>query len=87
MKDALKLFLENSPSAENVKLKSEIILQSVRLNASDILELKKSGEYGPIPEKEKICELKIGGEVLANGKIVRKGGEYYFKILKSYIEH
>ena len=86
MEDAVKTFLDNSPIAKKVKLKCEIILQKTRLSANDILEIKRSGVYDSISEKEKICELKIGGVVLAHGKIVKKSGEFYFKTLKSYID-
>ncbi len=82
MEEKMKLFLQNSPLAEKVKLDGKVILQRTKLSPLDIYNIQQQKQYGPIPEKEQLCELEIGGQVLANGKIVKKHGEYFFKVKK-----
>ena len=81
MNKALKQFLDSSAIAAKVKLSPEVVVQRLLLTPGEILEIRRAGRYGPVPEKERICELEVGGQVLARGKIVRRRGEYYFKIL------
>jgi len=82
MEEKLKSFLQSSPIAEKVKLDGKVILQRTKLSPLDIYNIQQKKQYGPIPKKEQICELEIGGQILASGKIVKKKGEYYFKVLK-----
>ena len=80
MDQTIQNFLEDSSVAKKVKVKGKIILQRMKLTANDIIKMKQNKSYGAIPKKEQICELEIGNQVLAKGKIVRKKGEYYFKV-------
>ncbi len=82
MAEPLKLFCDNSPIAEKVKLKSRIIIQRTSLTPQEVLTIRENQKYGPIPKQEKFCELEVGGQVLASGKIIKKKGEYYFKVLE-----
>jgi hypothetical protein len=82
MDQALKQFLDSSTIAEKVKLSPEVVVQRLSLTPAEILGIRKEGRYGPVPEKERICELEVGGQVLALGKIIRRKGETFFKILE-----
>ena len=55
-------------------------VQRTALSPAEIAGMKNSGEYGPIPREEEVCELEVKGEVIARGRIVKKRGEYYFKV-------
>ena len=76
----LEEFLEKSAIAKIVKLDSKVVLQKTMLSPKDISVIRKNGTYGPVPDEEKTCELVVGGQVLANGTIVKKRGRYYFKV-------
>ena len=72
--------------AKKIKLESRVVVHRVDLSAEDIINIKKHGKYGPIPDSKRICELEVNGNVIAQGKIIKKHGEYYFKILKPCLE-
>ena len=82
MGEPLKSFFENSAIAKKIKLKSRIIIQRTSLSPREVLAIREKQKYGPIPKQEKLCELEVGSQILARGKIVRKKGEYYFKVLE-----
>ena len=81
-----KNFLVESKMAEKIKLDTKVVIQRTTLSPQDLIRIQKAGEYGPVPFKEQICELEAGGQVLAKGKIVKKRGEYYFKVIENYEE-
>jgi hypothetical protein len=80
---SLQSFFESSPLAGRIKLPTRIVIQRTKLSPGELMQIRESGRYGPIPQKQEICELEAGGRVLARGKIVRRRGEYYFKVLDS----
>lgn len=82
MNDKIDSFLKTSYIAEKTKLDTNIIIQKTKLSAEELADLSNSQYHGPIPKKEQICELEIGGQNIAEGKIIKKNGEYYFKIIK-----
>ena len=79
MNETVKEFLDKSPIAEKIKLKGRVIINRAKLSAGSLSEIYREKSYSP-PEKYDTCELEFGGSVLASGKIVRKRGEYYFKV-------
>ena len=79
MDAATQSFLQDSPLARRIKLPARIIVQRTSLSPGELMQIKEQGDYGPVPGEEEICELEVGGEVIARGKIVKKRGEYYFK--------
>ena len=81
MEKKIKQFLEESAAAEKVSLPTRIIVHRSRLSPKDIIRVKKSGQYGPVPKDEEVCELEAGGQVLAYGKIVKRRGDYFFKVI------
>ena len=46
----------------------------------DLVSIKTQKTYGPVLKEERICELEVGERILGKGKIIRKGGEFYFKV-------
>jgi hypothetical protein len=75
-------FLQTSKIADIVKLPVTIVVQETKLSPNDLVEIEQSGVYGPVNKKELVCKLEVGGQTLANGKIIKKGGEYFFKIIE-----
>ena len=84
MDKSLRTFMASSGASEKVRLDGKVIIQRTKLSPADIYNIRKQKEYGPILEKEQICELQIGGQVLARGRIVKKKGECYFKVSRVY---
>ena len=82
MTDRTQAFLESSPLARKIKLPTRIVVQRTRLSPGELLDIRERGEYGPVPRDGRICELETGGEVIASGKIVRRRGRYWFKVLE-----
>lgn len=82
MDESLYAFLKDSPLADRVKLRSRVVVQRAFLSPREILSIQAEQKYGPVPKKQRICELEAGGRVLARGKIVKRKGEYYFKVLE-----
>ncbi len=80
MNSDLEEFLSTSPLSRNVILPAKIVVQRTRMSASDIALIKKEGSYRPAPSSQQICELFVGGQLLAHGRIVKKKGEYYFRL-------
>lgn len=79
-------FLTNSLIAKKVKLPGKIVIHRAAYSPVEIAAMKSKGSYGPIPREEAVCELEVNGEVIARGKIVKKAGEFYFKVLELHKE-
>ncbi len=79
-------FLKESPIAEKIKLEPNIIVGRTQLSPGELAVIKQRGYYGEVPEKELTCEIEAGGQILAEGKIIRKQGEYYFKVTDMNVE-
>jgi len=84
MNKNLRAFMESSPASDKVKLDGKVIIQRTQLSPADIYNIRRKKQYGPVLEKDQICELEMGGQVLAKGRIVKKKGECYFKVSKVY---
>ena len=85
MNDSLERFLNDSVVAETVKLVPRIVVQRTALTPQDLLDIRDAEHYGLLPAKELVCEFEVGGQMLARGKIIKRRGEFYFKILETYI--
>ena len=79
MEKSTEDFINTSPLAKRVKLKGRVILERMMMSPADIAEIRAQKRY-VIPKKKAVCELEVGGQVIATGKIVKKHGEYYFKV-------
>jgi hypothetical protein len=78
--DGLRQFLEESPIAHRVKLPTSIVLRRLSLSHSELEGIVESGAFAP--EGGETCELEVGGQSVARGRIVRRGGASYFKVLE-----
>jgi hypothetical protein len=79
MNNSLTSFRE-SPTASRIRIPTVVILHRTLLSPAQIDAIRKKGSYGPVPKEERIFELAVGGQVLARGKIVRRGGSRFFKL-------
>ena len=77
----LQQFLEQSPLAKKVKLESRVVIYRTRLSHNQICDIHRRGDMGLINSREMVCELVIAGKVLARGKVIKWGGDYFFKII------
>ncbi|MBN1411126.1 MAG: hypothetical protein JW969_09790 [Spirochaetales bacterium] len=73
-------FLEDSPLSDRIKLDSRVVIHRTRMSHEELLAIKREGGFGPVKRKDTTCELVISGQILARGKIVKRGSGYYFKI-------
>jgi hypothetical protein len=64
---------------DRVSLPTRIIVNRVQLTAATLADILSKGEFAP--GGGDTCELEAGGQVLARGKIVRKRGRYFFKVV------
>ena len=76
-------FLAESPLAGRVALPTRIVIHRRRLTAAAVEEIRRRGRLDPIPEEERVCELEAGGMVVARGRLVRRRGDWYFKVTET----
>lgn len=74
----LKRFLEESPMAAGVSLPTTIVLHRSTLNPSDVEQTIERGSLVPVGEST--CDLEIGGQCVARGRVVRRRGDLWFKV-------
>ena len=86
MNESIKQLLE-APIAERVKIMGRVIIHRTQLSTGELVKIKEEKKYGPVPEKGEICELEIGGQILARGRIVKKRGGFYFKVIDSVLDN
>jgi len=86
--DELKRFLEESPIATKVSLPSGLVLRRLSLSPEDVESIVESGDFSPAgspkgsPIGDEVCELEAGGQLIARGRIVRRRGKAYFKVVE-----
>ena len=73
-------FLLASVLAKKISLPSSIVVHRTSLSLLDVRDLYRLKVYPHIPKDETTCELEIGAQRLARGRIIKKCGEYYFKV-------
>ena len=76
----LEEFLKSSPVAESVHVQGNVVLHRMKLSTDDLAEILKNGEFITERDKSKRYELEINGLTVAAGRIVKKRGEYFFKV-------
>ena len=64
---------------DRVSLPTRIIVNRIELSATALADIVQKGELAPAGGDT--CELEAGGQVLARGKIVKRRGSYFFKVL------
>jgi hypothetical protein len=82
MQGSIEQFLTTSKIAGTTRIPARIVVHRDRLSPHEIARIAEIGEYA-IDTGKGICELEVGGQVIGLGKIVRKGGQMYFKLLKA----
>ena len=76
----LQEFLRNSTVAELVKLPARVIVHRTRLTPAEIAQLQSGESSDKIPLNPTTCELVVGDEIIASGRIVRRRGMHYFRV-------
>jgi hypothetical protein len=76
--DKVKQFLAESPIASKVKLTTKIVIHRLKLTPDAAGKIMESGAFSP--PGGGVCELEVGGQCIARGRIVRKRGGYFFKV-------
>ena len=74
----VKRFLAESPVAARVSLPTTVILNRLTLNPADVGRMIEQGD--PVPGGGRTCDLEIGGQCVARGRIVHRRGELWFKV-------
>jgi hypothetical protein len=82
MEDMVHRFLSESPLAEKIKLPARVVITRLELSPHDVNGIRAAGAYGPVPANGEICELEIGGRRIAQGKLIRKRGGTFFKVIR-----
>ena len=76
--DTLKRFLDESPVAVRVSLPTKIITHELKLSYVAVKGIMDAASF--TPSNGKVCELEVGGKRIARGKIVKRRGEFFFKV-------
>jgi hypothetical protein len=66
---------------DRVTLPTRIIVKRMELTAAALAQVLQSGELSPADGG--VCELEAGGQVLARGRIVKRGGKFWFKVTEA----
>jgi len=77
-----KDFVEKSALAGRIRPEAKVVIHRTMVTPAQLLAMKKKGSLDPLRKKKDICELEVSGQVLAEGRIVRKSDGHYFKITK-----
>ena len=73
----LERFLEQSPLAQRTRAEARIVVRRFSATSAGVEEALDSGRMRV--EAEPICELVVGGQILARGEIVSEDGTYRFR--------
>ena len=73
-------FLTASPIAAKVKLPARVILRRLTLTPRDIAAIKSGDLAVSPPNGETVCDLEVGGRIVARGKVVKKRGGFRFRV-------
>lgn len=73
-------FLESSPIARNTQLPGCVVLKRFRMSLAELSAVKTEGTFDAGVVDSALCELEIGGQVVATGSVYRRRGRAYFKI-------
>ena len=82
MDTTLQQFVESSDTARRIVLPTHVVLHRSHLTPRDLLDIREAERYEPQAGGESLCELSVGGKAVARGRIVRRRGDYYFKVVQ-----
>jgi flagellar motor switch/type III secretory pathway protein FliN len=80
MDKTLKVFLESSPVAERVQVTPRVILRRTEMKAADLRAQLEGGAISLEQLGEEVCDLEVGGQVLARGRLVREQGKCWLRL-------
>jgi hypothetical protein len=66
---------------DRISIPTRVIVHRFELTTAALAEAFSKGEL--CPSAERICELEAGGQIVARGKILKRGGRFFFKVLES----
>jgi hypothetical protein len=73
-------FLKSSPIAASVSLATKVVVRRLCLAPGAVEEIVDNRSFAP--EGGEVCELEVGGQCVARGKILRRKGKSYFKVIE-----
>ncbi len=76
----LKGYTKTSPIAKVVRLEGHVILNRRKMCTDELLGLEAEGEFSLSSSNFNDCELEVNGLPIAAGRIVRKKGDFFFKV-------
>lgn len=79
-------FLETSPIAQAIRLPGCVILKRTRMSPAELLGVKTKGIFEAGVVETTTCELEVGGQVVASGRILRRGRKSYLEITRVLFE-
>jgi len=68
------------PKGDKIMIRPSLILDRKELSPSELVEIQKKGTLDKT--KSSIFELNAQGLTIARGKLIKKRGKYYFKIIE-----
>jgi flagellar motor switch/type III secretory pathway protein FliN len=83
MSEQLERFFRESDVPGRIRLPAEVVVHRTTLSPADLVETRKNGRFVASDREGDTCELEVGGQVVAIGKIVKKGKNWYFRVQKT----
>ena len=71
---------KQASNLERIPLPTRIVVNRMNLTAEDLARLLRAGEL--TADGDPGCELEVGGQIVARGRMVRRRGGWYFKVLR-----
>ncbi len=71
---------KQASNLEGIPLPTRIVVSRMNLAAEDLARLLREGEVAA--DGDSTCELEVGGQIVARGRMVRRRGGWYFKVLR-----
>jgi hypothetical protein len=64
-----------------LSLPSRVVVRRCTLDQGQLAAMAARGEF--VSGEGETCELEVGGQVVARGRMVRKGGRHFFKVTET----
>lgn len=66
---------------DRIRIPTRVVVHRATLSTSALTQIIAKGEI--TPQAGEVCELEVGGQVIARGRIVRRWGSYVFKVVET----
>jgi hypothetical protein len=73
--DKVEVFL-NGPIASRIQIPGRVIVRRGKMSLAGFRGMTAQGEIAT--DGEPLCDLELGGQVIATGRIEEQDGEFYF---------